>query len=235
MANSNEPNSRDRFEAFYEEWLAGQQAILNQLLLVAAETAEKDNDCERRRSLIEQSLSHYQRYFEERNDIASDDVFVVFSSPWLSSLERAYLWIAGYRPTLILRLVESGVADLSPEQARRMDRLKAEAVRLEQEVSEAMAAVQESVAARPLVALVSRMGRAVDGEVSAIDVAMDRLRAEMVGVLESADALRGSTMRRAIEVLSPAQAVKFLVAAAEFQLRIRRWGQQRDSNREPAV
>ena len=239
MASPNELSSRDRFEAFYEDWLVGQRALLYELRQVAAfppEAAEVDDKERRRTRLIEQSLTHYQRYFAERNELAGGDVFIVLSSPWLSSFERTYLWISWYRPTLILRLVESGVAEeLSPEQGRRLERLRAETVRSEREVSEAMAAVQESVAAPPLVAVVRRMGRVVDGEISAIDAAMERLREAMVGVLGSADALRESTMRTALEMLSPAQAVKFLTAAAEFQLRIRRWGLQRDSNTEADI
>ncbi|GMN40232.1 hypothetical protein TIFTF001_009457 [Ficus carica] len=239
MASKNESSSRDRYEAFYEDWLVGQRALLYELRQVAAfppEAAEVDDREWRRASLIEQSLTHYQRYFVERNNLAGGDVFIVLSSPWLSSFERTYLWISGYRPTLILRLVESGVADeLSPEQRRRLERLRAETVRSERELSEAMAAVQASVAAPPLVAVVRRMGRAVNGEISAIDAAMERLREAMVGVLGSADKLRESTMRTALEMLSPAQAVKFLMAAAELQLRIRRWGLQRDSNTEADI
>lgn len=203
------------------------------VLISSASIETTQNERERQlRALVEGALSHYQSYFESRKAIAGEDVLVMFSAPWLSSFERTYLWVAGFKPTLIFRLAESGVDDLSSEQGMSLKRLKAETVRSEREVMEAMATVQESVAAPPILTLVPRLGRALDGEVSALDEAMESLKAPMLGVLESPDALRGSTMRKIMEVLTPIQTLKFLVAAAQFQLWIRRWGLQRDSPRE---
>ncbi|PON56476.1 TGA transcription factor [Trema orientale] len=121
-------------------------------------------------------------YFEERTTITGEGVFTIFSAPWLSSIEQTYLWITGFKPSLILRLVESGVDDLSSEWGRRLRQL-----RVERDMVETMVAVQ------------------VDNEVSAQNEAMERLRAAMVGVLESADALRGLSMRKVTEVPSLTQ------------------------------
>lgn len=117
--------------------------------------------------------------------------------------------------------MESGVDDLSSEQVRRLKLLKVETVRAERVVMETMATVQERVAAPPILTLVRRM----DGE----GEAMETLKAAMVGVLESADELRGSTIRKVMEILSPIQTAKFLAVVAQFQLRIRRWGLERAS------
>ncbi|PON68300.1 hypothetical protein PanWU01x14_096200 [Parasponia andersonii] len=91
-------------------------------------------------------------------------------------------------------------------------------IRAEGDVMEIVAAVKESVAVSPTLALVLRMGRLMDSEISALDEAMERIWAAMVGVLESTEALHGSTMRKVMKVLRLTQAVKFLVVAAQFQL-----------------
>lgn len=140
------------------------------------------------------------------------------------------LWLAGFKPTLILRMVESAVEDLKPEQATELDRLKLETRRSERELSETMARIQESVAAPPVLPTARRVGRLMDGQISTLDEAMEELKAAMLRLIESADGLRGSTVRKVVEVLSPSQTVKVLAAVAEFQLRIRSWGLQRDQH-----
>jgi hypothetical protein len=43
-------------------------------------------------------------------------------------------------------------------------------------------------------------------------------------VLDRADALRLRTVKRAVEILEPAQAVQLLVAAADMEIRFREFG-----------
>ena len=65
----------------------------------------------------------------------------------------------------------------------------------------------------------------IDGEVSELDEVMETLKTVMRRVLENVDKLRGSTMRKVMEVLSLDQTV---AVVAEFQLWIRRCGLERD-------
>ena len=49
-------------------------------------------------------LTHYQHYYEEKSRLAQYDIFVLFSPPWFSALERTFLWIAGFKPRLAFRV-----------------------------------------------------------------------------------------------------------------------------------
>ncbi|WVZ18603.1 hypothetical protein V8G54_005925 [Vigna mungo] len=82
-----EENVQKSFEAFYEEWLARHGNFLQQLLSVAP----NDNDAEQR-MLIEQVMCHYQQFLEEKSNVANDDIFLLFSPPWLSAYERGRKW-----------------------------------------------------------------------------------------------------------------------------------------------
>ncbi|XP_009339278.2 protein ZW2 [Pyrus x bretschneideri] len=219
---------RERFVTFLGGWLDRQQTFLDQLLNLV-ESPDYENKDARERILIEQVLSHYQQYFAEKARTAEEDAFVLFSPPWLSSFERSLLWLGGFKPSMVLRMVDSSVEDLTAEQVREMDAVKGETRRAERDLSETMARIQESVAAPPILALARRVGRPMEGEISSLDMAMEMLKTAMLGVFESADGLRGSTVRKVVEVLSPEQTVKVLAAVAQFQLRIRRWGLQRDT------
>lgn len=216
---------RERFQAFFNGWLQRQQSFLDQLHLLSA-SPDGHEKVERQRTLVQQVLLHYQEYYEEKARTATVDVFTVFSAPWLSPFERTFLWIAGFKPLMVLRLVNNAVgADLTHEQSRTMERLRQVTSQAERELTQTMATIQASVAAPPLLALARRMERLRDGEISNLDEAIETAKAAMLRVLELADALRGWMVRRVVEVLSLDQTVKFLVTAAEFQLRIRRWGE----------
>ncbi|KAH7524827.1 protein ZW2 [Ziziphus jujuba] len=232
MSNQNGSNLQERFQNFFNGWLERQQSFLDQLDHFYSSLTSHENHLEQQRnSIIEQVLSHYQEYYEEKARAALEDVFTVFSAPWLSSFERTFLWIGGFKPSMILRLVNNILGDLTPEQLQIMERMKAETSQAEKELMETTATVQESLAAPPLLTLARRVGRLMGGEILNLDGALERVKTAMLGVLQSADGLRASTVRKLVEVLSPDQKVRFLMRVAQFQLSIRRWGVQRDSQR----
>lgn len=79
-----------------------------------------------------------------------------------------------------------------------------------------------------IVELARHLGRLRNGAVSDVDTAVDRLKVSMAALVECADFLRIKTAEMLLEILRPTQAVRFLAAAAQLQLRLRRWGMQRD-------
>ncbi|PIN21643.1 hypothetical protein CDL12_05657 [Handroanthus impetiginosus] len=95
-----------------------------------------------------------------------------------------------------------------------------------------MARVQESVAEPPVYSLMQKFGTLVDGEKEQFDAGMEALKAAMVVVVGNADALQGWTAAEVVKILNPVQGVKFLAAVARFQLQARRWGLEKDAERE---
>ncbi|KAK9126691.1 hypothetical protein Scep_015537 [Stephania cephalantha] len=220
------------FPAFFEGWLVRQEHYLDELLSAQDSFADEDGESQQEevRGLISRVLSHYQQYYQAKALAARNDVFHVFSPSWFSTLERSFLWIGGFKPGLVFRLLGSAVGgDMGSEQLMLIERLKGETRAAEKELEEEMASVQESVAAPPLVEMARRAGRLVDRERrSGADNVLESLRRSAQVLVESADHLRAMTTSKVIEVLSPAQGVRLLAAAAQLQLRIRMWGAQRD-------
>ncbi|KAK4274220.1 hypothetical protein QN277_017480 [Acacia crassicarpa] len=221
-------NVQSSFESFFEAWLSRQQSFVDQLLTLSL-TADSPLKMEQMNALIHQVLSHYQQYFQEKSRLTDADVFLIFSPTWLTSYERALLWIADFKPSLVLRLVDGAVEDLSPEQKVTLERIGEDTRRQERAVMGAMASVQEILGGPSWQRLARRVGRLMDGEIDELDAAMEMLKNAMMGVLEKADELRVSTARKAVEILRPSQTVQFLAAAAQFQLRVRSLGTRLDS------
>lgn len=79
-----------------------------------------------------------------------------------------------------------------------------------------------------MVALTRNIGRPMNGAAADLDSAFERLRVSMETLVECADALRKKAAIRLMETLKPTQAVRFLAAAAQLNLNLRRFGLQRD-------
>ncbi|KAF9590214.1 hypothetical protein IFM89_031869 [Coptis chinensis] len=106
------------------------------------------------------------------------------------------------------------LGDLSPAQLARVSELQCETVRKENEITTELGSWQES--ACDIVSLLLDQEPEVE---------------RLVKVLEKADDLRLKTIKSVVEVLTPQQAVEFLIAAAELQFGVRGWGLAIDQRR----
>ncbi|XP_065880382.1 protein ZW2-like [Euphorbia lathyris] len=223
------PNPSGNYETF-SNWLNRQKTLLQQLLH-AISPENPYNTAQQHSNLIDLVLSHYTLYYQEKGIAAREDPFLFLNPPWLTSFERTLLWLGDFKPSIIFRLVNSSVTDLTAEQSERIEQLKAVTRREERQLTERMAGIQESLASAPIYSLARRSHRLIDGEISWMEEAVEALKAAMLAILENADVLRRSTAANVVEILSPIQAIRFLAAGVNFQLEIRRWGQQRDWER----
>lgn len=222
---TNRDNHGASFQVFLQGWLVRQQHYLEELISVLQHSHEsRDEDL---KELINRVLAHYQQYYEEKSKVAHSNVFLVFSAKWFTTLERAFFWIAGFKPGLAFRLVTDSVNDLSEEQRQRMNRLLNETKAEERALNDELAKIQESVAAPPMLDAMKRRGQSVDGEEQRDETAMEALKTAMETILTAADSLRITTALKVVEILSPTQNLKFLAAATQLQLKIRGCGVER--------
>ncbi|KAH7553856.1 hypothetical protein JRO89_XS12G0067800 [Xanthoceras sorbifolium] len=230
-ATNNNYSNAMSFGSFFSGWLQRQERFLDELLSAqdCDESSWRENDL---KDLVARVLAHYQQYYEEKSRQAHRNIFLLFSPPWFTSFERAYFWIAGFKPALAFRLVSDSVHDLTENQSQKIDRLRGE-IRLEEKMlNDELAKIQESVAAPPIMELARRQAQGRDDVIAAGDVALDGLRSETEKLVANADLLRTSTVAKMVEILSPTQNVRFLTAATRLQLKIHSCGLERERNRQ---
>ncbi|XP_030927775.1 protein DOG1-like 4 [Quercus lobata] len=221
-------NNADSFKTFLEGWMVRQEHYLDELL--SAQQHCHDMQDEDIKELCSRMLAHYQEYYEAKSRIAQRDVFLAFSPTWLTSFERTFLWIAGFKPGIVFRIVTNSVLDMSEDQTQRMNRLLEETKLEERALNDELAKVHESVAGPTMLEAARRSGRLVGGEASEEETATATLRVALESVVANADSLRMRTAMKVVEILRPAQKVRFLAGAAQLQLRIRSWGLQRQED-----
>nr|KYP51352.1 Transcription factor TGA6 [Cajanus cajan] len=198
---------------------------------------------------MEKVMRHHHKYYAEKSLAAEKDPLAVFLSPWATALERSLHWISGWRPTTAFHLVytessllfESHIidilqghrtgdlGDLSPAQLRRFSDLQCLThffshanisqllvilfwkVKEENALTEELSEWQDSVS-----------------EIMGPGAAFSEKIGRLVRIIKRADNLRLRTLRSVVGLLSPQQAIEFLIASAELLLGIRGWGLNHD-------
>ncbi|KAF7845342.1 protein DOG1-like 4 [Senna tora] len=232
MTDANAASSS--FEAFLEGWMVRQKDYLDEL--VSAQQRRHEMHDDERRDLISRVLSHYEQYFAEKSKIAHRDILLVFSPPWFSSLERSFLWIAGFKPTMMIQLaIQALDDDLSEDQRQRLSEFSQETKMEERALNDELAKIHESVAAPPLVEAARSHGRlclseSVIAEESGGGEVRRALKIALENLVGNADTLRIDTALKVMKILKPYQAVNALIAVAELQIKIRTSGTENDAH-----
>ncbi|KAF5778962.1 putative transcription factor TGA like domain-containing protein [Helianthus annuus] len=255
MPSDNPPG--DTFHNFFERWLCEQNSYLEELVSAAENhNNNQQHDDAILVPLIHRIVRHYEQYYQFKSNWETRDAISMFTPTWRSKLEDAFLWIGGWRPTLAIHLLysksgiqfESKIGDLirglttedlgelTPNQIKRIDQLQRKTIDEERVLSEKLAKQQESVADRSMVELsnvVSEMIRnengGVEDEENKVESTLDSKEVGMEELLHRADELRLEMLKAVIEILTPIQAVYFLIAAAELHLRLHEWGKKRET------
>ncbi|XP_061346819.1 protein DOG1-like 4 [Gastrolobium bilobum] len=248
----------ESFHKFFECWLAEQNQHLEDLI-----AAESTNQTEEQiQSLINRVVEHYEYYYKTKSRWTNEDVLAMFSPTWRSSLEEAFLWIGGWRPSMAFHLLYSksglqfearlneliqglktcdDLGEISAFQLSQFDELQRRTIREEREITDMMAKHQETVADASMVELshvaseMIRGNETGDNENRELE---DKVESTLVPkeeglekILMKGDDLRLRTLHDIVNILTPKQAIHFLIAAAELHLRLHEWGKKKDARK----
>lgn len=241
---SSSPCFAENYEEFFCEWIAQQEKTLRDL-----QSALKNGmDEEALETQVLRVLNHYENYYQMKAEAAKANALAMFSPTWTSPLENAFLWLGGWRPSMIFQMAyaevgqqlelelagllkginSSTLAALSSRQLYQINELQCKTLEEEEGLSQRMAVLQQTMVDRPLLSLAQAvLGGSHDGNSYGIS-----LESALVGkvkglenLLVDADRLRFNTIKRMLETLTPRQAVQLLITAAQLHLCLHRKGQ----------
>ncbi|CAA7408114.1 unnamed protein product [Spirodela intermedia] len=206
-------------EAFFARWTERLEQLYQEL--ISACSGVFGNDDDRLRRLVDCTLAHYSEYYQERRRLAERDVLLVYSPVWLTPFERTFLWIAGWRPSLTFRLLGA----VGPAAAPGIREIEAQAVEEEARLSREMTNLQEAMAAPLVMAVMRRSAEVRNGQPPPEeDEVVGPLLRSLLLLLERADNLRVTVVKRLAQILSTKRMVDLLTAATHLHLRVRAWG-----------
>ncbi|KAI3721039.1 hypothetical protein L2E82_32042 [Cichorium intybus] len=96
--------SQPDFQTFFQEWVTQLELYFYQLLHLLQSLDQQDES--KHKQLVCRVMAHYHEYFLAKAQVSSRNVFLLLSPPWLSSYERTFLWVAGFKPGLALNVVK---------------------------------------------------------------------------------------------------------------------------------
>ncbi|CAH8320441.1 unnamed protein product [Eruca vesicaria subsp. sativa] len=199
------------FEMEYEHWIQEQNKQICQLRTVLQGQV---SDVELR-LLVENAMKHYFELFRMKSAAAKADVFFIMSGMWRTSAERFFLWIGGFRPSDLLKVLMPHFDVMTDQQILDVCNLRQSCQQAEDALSQGMEKLQHTLA--DCVA----GGRLGEGSyIPQVNSAMERLEA-LVSFVNQADHLRHETLQQMHRILTTRQAARGLLALGEYFQRLR--------------
>ncbi|XP_073110165.1 transcription factor TGA4 isoform X2 [Elaeis guineensis] len=98
------------------------------------------------RILVESGMRHYDELFRIKALAAKSDVFYLMSGMWKTSAERFFLWIGGFRPSEILKVVSPQLDPLTEQQLVAVYNLQQSSQQAEDALSQGLDKLRQTLA-----------------------------------------------------------------------------------------
>ncbi|URE06207.1 hypothetical protein MUK42_19426 [Musa troglodytarum] len=202
------------FEMEYGHWVEEQNRQTSELR-AALQAHVSDIEL---RMLVESALSHYDTLFRIKAIAAKSDVFYLMSGMWKTAAERFFLWIGGFRPSELLKVLSPQLDPLTEQQVIAVCNLQQSSQQAEDALSQGMDKLQQNLA--ETLASDSSGTSGVSDYMGQMVNAMGKLEA-LVSFVNQADHLRQQTLQQMYKILTVRQAARGLLALGDYFQRLR--------------
>jgi transcription factor TGA len=217
QSHSMSGNGALAFDMEYARWLEEHNRQISELRAgVTAHASDSDL-----RSVVDKIMSHYDEIFRLKGNAAKADVFHVLSGMWKTPAERCFLWLGGFRPSEVLKLLSTQLEPLTEQQLSGIGNLQQSSHQAEDALSQGMEALQQSLA-ETLAGSLSSSGSTgnVANYMGQMAMAMGKL-GTLENFLRQADNLRLQTLQQMQRILTTRQAARALLVISDYSSRLR--------------
>ncbi|KAI5671523.1 hypothetical protein M9H77_11887 [Catharanthus roseus] len=203
------------FDMEYSRWLEEHHRIMCELRNAVQEHLPENE----LRLFVDNCLSHLNEVMNLKGMIAKSDVFHLVSGMWKTPAERCFMWMGGFRPSDIIKIVMSHIEPLSEQQLLGICGLQQSTHEAEEALSQGLEALNQSLSetiASDALSCPSNMANYM-GQMA---LAMNKL-STLEGFVRQADNLRHQTIHRLNQILTTRQAARCFLAMAEYFHRLR--------------
>ncbi|KAL5212243.1 hypothetical protein ABZP36_023090 [Zizania latifolia] len=224
------------FDGEYARWVESHERMMAHLRAALVEEEEEQQQQQQYAAaaegqlpqLVEAAVAHHGVLVELKAAVASADVFHLVSGTWLPAAERCFLWIGGFRPSDLIKMVARHAEPLTEQQAGGVYGLQQSAREREealdrdlQSTHRALSAAASSDALQPLCPSAAGAGAAYsDVAMAHVSLAIANLTS-LEAFVRQADALRLQTLHRLPQILTARQSARCFLAIADHSHRLR--------------
>ncbi|XP_060169831.1 transcription factor TGA9-like isoform X4 [Lycium barbarum] len=208
-AGSNISSGAAMFDMEYSRWLDDDQRHISELR-TALQAHLGDGDL---RVIVDGYVAHYDEFFRLKGVAAKSDVFHLISGIWTTPAERCFLWMGGFRPSELIKMLIAQLDPLTQQQVVGIYSLQQSSQQAEEALSQGLEQLQQS-----LIETVAS-GSVNDG-MHIMAVALGKL-ANLEGFVRQADNLRQQTLHQLRRTLTIRQAARCFMVIGEYYGRLR--------------
>ncbi|RLN28901.1 hypothetical protein C2845_PM05G36440 [Panicum miliaceum] len=170
-------------------------------------------------AIVEECMRHYDELFHLRAMLARSDVFHLMTGLWATTAERCFLWMGGFRPSEILKMLIPQLDPLTEQQLLGMCNLQRSSEQTEEALVQGLQQLHQSLAdavgASPL-----SDAAGVANYTVLMALALDRLDT-LESFYRQADNLRQQTLQHMRRLLTTRQAARCFLSIGEYRRRLR--------------
>eukprot|EP00494_Astrolonche_serrata_P003740 UN03748 len=130
------------FDTEYARWLEEHNRQVNELR-AAVNAHAGDTGL---RSVVEKIMSHYDEIFKQKEMQPKQMSFMCYQACGRHQPERCFLWLGGFRPSELLKLLSTQLEPLTEQQLSGICNLQQSSQQAEDALSQGMEALQQSLA-----------------------------------------------------------------------------------------
>ncbi|KAI5080165.1 hypothetical protein GOP47_0005644 [Adiantum capillus-veneris] len=202
------------FDMEYSRWVEEQNQLLCKLrTALMGNVADTDLHM-----IVDNGITHYDDLFRLKSNAVKVDVFHIVSGMWKTPAERCFMWMGGFRPSDLLKIILPQLEPLSEQQTLAICSLQQSSQQAEDALSQGMEALQQNLA--EILSTASIVASNVANYMGQMAMAMGKL-----GTLENfvlqADNLRQQTLHQLNRILTTRQGARGLLAIGDYFSRLR--------------
>ncbi|KAJ8750359.1 hypothetical protein K2173_014274 [Erythroxylum novogranatense] len=208
-AGGNISSGAEIFDVEYARWLEDDHGHMSELR-TGLQAHLSDGDL---RVIVDRYISHYDDIFRLKGVAAKSDIFHLITGMWSTPAERCFLWMGGFKPSDLIKMLISQLDPLTEQQVMGIYSLQQSSQQAEEALSQGLEQLQQS-----LVDTISG-GTVIDG-MQQMAVALGKL-ANLEGFVRQADNLRQQTLHQLHRILTVRQAARCFLVIGEYYGRLR--------------
>lgn len=203
------------FDMEYSRWLEEHHRMMCELRNAVQEHLPENE----LRLFVDNCLAHFDEVMNLKSMIAKTDVFHLVSGMWKTPAERCFMWMGGFRPSELIKIVMNQIEPLTEQQLLGICGLQQSTQEAEEALSQGLDALNQSLSdtiSSDALSCPSNMANYM----SQMALAMNKL-STLEGFVRQADNLRHQTIHRLHQILTTRQAARCFLAMAEYFHRLR--------------
>ncbi|KAK8970311.1 TGACG-sequence-specific DNA-binding protein TGA-2.1 [Platanthera guangdongensis] len=169
--------------------------------------------------IVDECLKHYDEIFRIKSIAARSDVFHLITGMWTTPAERCFLWMGGFRPSDLLKILVPHLDPLTEQQLVGICSLQQSSQQAEEALSQGLEQLQQSLA-DTMAGGGFGDDQNVGNYMGHMAMALGKL-ANLEGFVRQADNLRQQTLHQLRRILTIRQTAKCFLALGEFYCRLR--------------